>query len=119
MTGWHKRLRDAAQQRAAQVAQRALHTVQRRHGARVWVDGRELIDFAGNDYLGLASDPRLIQALREAAAHGVGASASHLVSGHPTAHAALEQAVAHWLDAPRALLLGSGYAANQIGRAPV
>lgn len=112
MAGWHERLRDAAQQRAAQVAQRALHTVQRRDGARVWVDGRELIDFAGNDYLGLASDPRLIQALRDAAAHGVGASASHLVSGHHAAHTALEQVLARWLDAPRALLLGSGYAAN-------
>src|SRR3546814_1279162 len=112
MTGWHKRLRDATQQRTAQVAQRALHTVQRRHGARVWVDGRELIDFAGNDYLGLASDPRLIQALREAAAHGVGASASHLVSGHHAAHAALEHALARCTDPLLARLLGAGVAAN-------
>jgi len=112
VTDWQQRLRDAAQQRTAQVAQRTVRTVQRRDGARVWVDGRELIDFAGNDYLGLASDPRLARALRDAAAHGVGASASHLVSGHHAAHAALEQALARWLDAPRALLLGSGYAGN-------
>lgn len=112
MSGWHERLRGAAQQRAAQTAQRTLHTVQRREGARVWVDGRELIDFAGNDYLGLASDARLSHALRDAAALGAGASASHLVSGHHAAHAELEQALARWLDAPRALLLGSGYAGN-------
>ncbi len=112
MSRWQQRLHDAAQQRAAQAGQRTLHTVQRRDGARVWVDGRELLDFAGNDYLGLASDPRLIEALRAAAPLGVGASASHLVSGHHAAHAALEQALARWLDAPRALLLGSGYAAN-------
>jgi 8-amino-7-oxononanoate synthase len=109
---WHERLHEAARQRAAQAAQRALHTVQRRDGARVWVAGRELIDFAGNDYLGLASDPRLSRALRDAAARGVGASASHLVSGHHAAHAELEQALARWFDAPRALLLGSGYAGN-------
>jgi 8-amino-7-oxononanoate synthase len=109
---WHERLHAAARQRAAHSAQRALHTVQRREGARVWVAGRELIDFAGNDYLGLASDPRLSQALHDAAALGVGASASHLVSGHHAAHAELEQALARWLDAPRALLLGSGYAGN-------
>jgi len=109
---WHERLHAAAQRRAAQAAQRVLHTVQRREGARVWVAGRELIDFAGNDYLGLASDARLSQALRDAAALGVGASASHLVSGHHAAHAELELALARWLDAPRALLLGSGYAGN-------
>lgn len=112
MTRWQQRLRDAAQQRAALAAQRTLYTVQRRAGARVWVDGRELIDFAGNDYLGLASDPRLAHALSDAAPRGVGASASHLVSGHHASHAALEQALARWLDAPRALLLGSGYAGN-------
>lgn len=109
---WQQRLRAAAQARAQQDAQRRLFAVERRYGTRVRVDGRELIDFAGNDYLGLATAPELAAAWRDAAALGVGASASHLVSGHHAAHAALERDLAQWLQAPRALLLGSGFAAN-------
>lgn len=109
---WQQRLRAAAQARAQQHAQRQLSAVEHRCGTRVRVDGRELIDFAGNDYLGLASTPALVAAWRDAAVLGVGASASHLVSGHHAAHAALEHELAQWLCAPRALLLGSGFAAN-------
>lgn len=109
---WQQRLRAAAQARAQQHAQRRLFAVEHRHGTRVRVDGRELIDFAGNDYLGLATAPELVAAWRDAAVLGVGASASHLVSGHHAAHAALERDLAQWLLAPRALLLGSGFAAN-------
>jgi 8-amino-7-oxononanoate synthase len=109
---WQRRLQAAAQARAQQHARRRLWEVQQRCGVRVRVDGDELLDFAGNDYLGLASTPALVAALREAAPLGVGASASHLVSGHHAAHAALERDLAQWLNAPRALLLGSGFAAN-------
>jgi len=109
---WQQRLRAAALARAQQHAQRRLFAVEHRHGTRVRVAGRELLDFAGNDYLGLASAPPLVAAWRDAAALGVGASASHLVSGHHAAHAALERELAQWLQAPRALLLGSGFIAN-------
>ncbi|MEY8877993.1 MAG: 8-amino-7-oxononanoate synthase [Leptothrix sp. (in: b-proteobacteria)] len=80
-------------------------------------DERELLAFASNDYLGLASHPQLVEALAEAAhEHGVGSGASHYVSGHGRAHEALEAAVHNWL-APgwpeaRVLSLGSGYMAN-------
>lgn len=76
------------------------------------VDGVELLDFAGNDYLGLSADAALRGAWSAAATAGVGAGASHLVSGHHASHARLERYLAEWLGAPRALLLGSGYAAN-------
>ncbi|MEX8521118.1 MAG: 8-amino-7-oxononanoate synthase [Leptothrix sp. (in: b-proteobacteria)] len=77
-----------------------------------------LLNFCSNDYLGLASHPTLIQALADGAArYGVGSGASHLVSGHSTAHDALEAALADWLGAAipeaRALSFGSGYMANQ------
>ena len=57
----------------------------------VRVDGRELLAFCSNDYLGLANDPRVIAALCEGARrYGVGSGASHLVCGHTPAHHALE-----------------------------
>lgn len=76
-----------------------------------------MLAFASNDYLGLANHPALVQAWSEGAARfGVGAGASHLVSGHSTAHAALEDWLAHWLapcvPGARALTFGSGYQAN-------
>lgn len=108
-----ERLAAAARERAARDAVRRLRTVSRREGARIEIDGRCLLDFSGNDYLGLAANPAAIAALREAAsAHGVGGVASHLVCGHHAEHAALERELADWLGWPRALVFGSGFAAN-------
>ncbi len=73
----------------------------------------ELLSFCSNDYLGLAAEPRLIAALTQAAQHyGVGAGAAHLVSGHTVAHQVLEEALAEFLGAERALLFSTGYMAN-------
>ncbi len=81
--------------------------------AHVVVDGREVVAFCSNDYLGLAGDPRLAAAAREGAArYGVGAGASHLILGHGAAHHALEEALAQFVRLPRALLFSSGYMAN-------
>jgi len=88
-------------------------SITRREGVRVEMDGRWLIDFASNDYLGLAQHPAVIAALRDhAAREGVGGRASHLVNGHHALHDALEREIADWLQVPSALLLGSGYLAN-------
>ena len=60
-------------------------------GPQARVDGRDLISFCSNDYLGLANDPALVEAACAGArAWGVGSGASHLVSGHLAPHAALE-----------------------------
>jgi len=81
------------------------------------VDGRDLLAFCSNDYLGLAAHPHIIEALREGASlYGAGSGASHLVSGHSRAHELLEQRLAEWM-APnlvkaRALTLCTGYMAN-------
>ena len=81
------------------------------------VDGRSMLAFCSNDYLGLAAHPRVIAALREGAdLYGAGSGASHLVSGHSRAHAQLEERLAamqapHLVDA-RALYFCTGYMAN-------
>jgi len=85
-------------------------------GARVTVEGRELVAFASNDYLGLASDSAVVAAARDAATRwGVGAGASHLICGHFAPHEALEEELAAFV-APcvraRALTFSSGYLAN-------
>ena len=77
------------------------------------VDGRELINFCSNDYLGLASHPRLAKAfLAGVERYGVGSGASHLISGHSRAHHALEEALAEFTGRERALLFSTGYMAN-------
>ena len=82
-------------------------------GARIVVDGREFLSFCSNDYLGLASHPALIGAAQSAAArYGVGAGASHLVSGHSVLHHELEAALAAFTGLPAALLFSTGYMAN-------
>ncbi|HYR01676.1 MAG TPA: aminotransferase class I/II-fold pyridoxal phosphate-dependent enzyme, partial [Casimicrobiaceae bacterium] len=102
--------------RAAAGLERRRRVVASPPGARIVVDGRELVAFASNDYLGLANDPAVIAAARAGAARwGVGAGASHLVSGHTAAHAALEAELAAFV-APcagaAAVTFSSGYLAN-------
>ena len=77
------------------------------------VDGRPLLTFCSNDYLGLASDPALRAAASAGARdHGVGAGASQLISGYHSAHAALEARLAAFVGAHSALAFTSGYLAN-------
>jgi 8-amino-7-oxononanoate synthase len=79
----------------------------------VQMDDRCLLNFCSNDYLGLANDPRIIEAFKAGADQwGVGAGASHLVCGHTAAHQELEEALAAYTGRPRALLFSNGYAAN-------
>lgn len=80
---------------------------------RVSVAGRTLVNFSGNDYLGLANHPRLREAAHAAIdRYGVGAGASPLVSGHLAVHDEAERRFARFCGLPRALLFPSGYAAN-------
>jgi 8-amino-7-oxononanoate synthase len=82
-------------------------------GAEIRLGAETLLSFCGNDYLGLANDPRIIAAFQAGAQrYGVGAGASHLVSGHSRAHHALEEELADFVGAGRALLFSTGYMAN-------
>ena len=87
------------------------------HAPSMTVDGRPMVAFCTNDYLGLAADPRVIEALQQGAAiYGAGSGASHLISGHSAAHAALEDKLAEFLSpfvpGGRALYFSTGYMAN-------
>ena len=81
--------------------------------AEIELDGRPCIDFCSNDYLGISAHPRVTEALIESArVHGVGARASHLITGHQGEHEALEEELADFTGRERALLFSTGYMAN-------
>lgn len=82
-------------------------------GTRAIWQGREVLLFCSNDYLGLANHPLVVEAMRDAAlAYGVGAGAAHLVTGHRQPHQALEEELAEFTGRDRALLFSTGYMAN-------
>lgn len=92
---------------------RVRRTLQSPCGPLATVGGQALISFCSNDYLGLASDPALIEAACAGArAWGIGSGASHLVSGHLAPHDELENRLAEFTGFPRALLFSTGYMAN-------
>lgn len=77
------------------------------------VDGQEVLNFASNDYLGLAGNAEIAQALADGALRwGAGSGASHLVSGHLTPHDQLENEIAAFTGFERALTFSTGYLAN-------
>ncbi|MES9903487.1 MAG: 8-amino-7-oxononanoate synthase [Sedimenticola sp.] len=83
-------------------------------GPESLLDGRPLLSFCSNDYLGLANHSQLAEALcKGAEKYGVGSGAAHLVNGHSAAHHALEEELAEFTGRPRALLFSTGYMANQ------
>lgn len=92
---------------------RERRTLETAQGPRVRERGTALLNFSSNDYLGLANDPRLREAAHRAIDElGVGAGASAIVSGHTRLHEEAERRFAEFSALPRALLFGSGYAAN-------
>jgi len=82
-------------------------------GPRVTLGGRELLQFASNNYLGLANDPRVKEALaRGIEKWGWGAGASRLVAGHTEAHEALEADLAAFKHTEASLVFPTGYQTN-------
>lgn len=91
---------------------RRLRRVDSPQGAEVVCDGRSLVNFSSNDYLGLANDPRLVEAAREALEEaGLGSGASRLISGNHRFHEELEDELARFKGSEAALTFSSGYAA--------
>ncbi|MBV8660074.1 MAG: 8-amino-7-oxononanoate synthase [Burkholderiales bacterium] len=92
---------------------RSRRTVESAQGARIRVDGQDVLNFCGNDYLGLANDPRLKAAAATAIeTYGVGSGASHLVCGHQLPHEQLETEFAAFVGLPAAISFATGYMAN-------
>lgn len=82
-------------------------------GALVEIEGKKLVNFASNDYLGLAEDQRLISAGIDALKqYGTGSTGSRLLSGHRSLHDTLEKSLAEWKKTEKALVFSSGYTAN-------
>jgi 8-amino-7-oxononanoate synthase len=82
-------------------------------GRMATVDGKKLLNFASNDYLGLAGHADIARAMADGALHwGAGSGASHLVSGHLQPHEQLEKEIADFVGFPRALTFSTGYLAN-------
>ncbi|MBL7253782.1 8-amino-7-oxononanoate synthase [Paractinoplanes lichenicola] len=104
MAGWLDALESLASSRAKAGLTRRL---------RPRPAGDPVVDLAGNDYLGLATHPAVIEASAQSLqAYGLGATGSRLVRGSSVAHAELESDLAAWLGAESALVFSSGYLAN-------
>ncbi|MEM9508035.1 MAG: 8-amino-7-oxononanoate synthase [Cyanobacteria bacterium P01_E01_bin.35] len=92
---------------------RSVKAIAGKPGAIVELSGKPVVNFASNDYLGLAGDQRLIDAAVAATqAYGTGSTGSRLLSGHKELHQELEQAIASWKQTEAALVFSSGYLAN-------
>lgn len=100
-----------------ELLRRSIRSVDTPCGPVIQIQGRSLLAFCSNDYLGLANHPELIAALSEGAARfGTGSGASHLISGHHVIHDELEAKLASTqagaIPNVRALFFSTGYVAN-------
>ncbi|MCT7991391.1 8-amino-7-oxononanoate synthase [Laspinema olomoucense] len=92
---------------------RSVQEIMGRPGAVVRIDGQDLINFASNDYLGLAGDSRVIaEAIAATQFYGTGATGSRLITGHRPLHRELERAIAELKQTEDAIVFSSGYLAN-------
>lgn len=108
-----KSLQPELERRSKEYLYRRRRVVESPQGPVLSVDGRQMLAFCSNDYLGLANHPEVVAALqRGAEQYGAGSGAAHLVTGHSQAHHALEEELAAFTGRPRALLFSSGYQAN-------
>lgn len=106
-------INQALAQRADQRLLRTAQTVEQYQGRTVSIDGRQLLNFCANDYLGLATEPKVLQAYADGAARfGAGGSGSPLVSGQHQVHQQLRELLCDWLGFEQVLLFASGFAAN-------
>jgi 8-amino-7-oxononanoate synthase len=92
---------------------RTLRSVAGEQGPILIVDGREVLNFSSNNYLGIANHPALAQAAKEAIdRYGCGSGASRLITGNMTLHEALEAKLAEFKGTEAALVFNSGFQAN-------
>lgn len=110
--GLQATLRRRLEERREQGLYRQLKTLSAAPTPLAEVDGRQVLTFSSNDYLGLASNSRVIAAQQAGAALGAGATASHLVNGHLCIHEQLQDKIAEMTGREAALVFSSGYMAN-------
>lgn len=101
------------QQQQAQGLYRARNICEGKQAPKQICNGKLMLSFCSNDYLGLAADPRIAKSCQQATdKYGVGSGAAHLINGHTSAHHALEEELAEFTGRERALLFSTGYMAN-------
>ncbi|MGN6369537.1 MAG: 8-amino-7-oxononanoate synthase [Phycisphaerae bacterium] len=110
---WRQQLRTLLDERRSAGLHRQLRRVDSPSAPRVTIAGREYLQFCTNNYLGLATDPEVLDAARDALSrYGAGAGASRLVAGSMALHHELEEALARFKRTERALLFPTGFMAN-------
>lgn len=98
---------------AQQGLYRSRRIIESPQGINLEIDGRNVVNFCSNDYLGLANHPDVVNAFKAGAdQYGVGSGSAHLICGHSAAHHALEEELAAFTGRDRALLFSTGYMAN-------
>jgi len=96
-----------------QGLKRCLRNVTGAQGRKIILDGKEVLNFCSNNYLGLADDPRLREAAIECIKEeGAGSGASRLICGNMAAHRELEETIARFKGVESCLLFSTGYMAN-------
>jgi len=111
------RVDEVAAQTLAAIRERGTHRRMRRfegaQGPRMWVDGRDVLLFAGSNYLDLAHHPEVVEAAARAARDlGCAAGGSRLINGNLSLHEELEEDLAKFVGAESALVFATGYMAN-------
>ncbi|TAK61215.1 8-amino-7-oxononanoate synthase [Methylobacter sp.] len=98
---------------AQQGLYRSRRIIESPQGINLKVNGRNIVNFCSNDYLGLANHADVVNAFKSGAdQYGVGSGSAHLICGHSAAHHALEEELAAFTGRDRALLFSTGYMAN-------
>ena len=106
-------LQEELEELRAKDLYRKIRTLDPLQGAWARWEGRDILLFCGNDYLGLSRHPRVLQAAREALkSHGMGSGAARLISGSSGFHEQLETKIAAFKQKEKALLFTAGYLAN-------
>lgn len=107
-------LQQAIDKRSAEQLLRTPVTLQHYNGRLLSVAGTPYLNFSGNDYLGLATEPEVLQAYADGARDfGAGSTGSPLVTGQHQVHARLCDTLCDWLGTEQVMLFSSGFAANQ------
>jgi 8-amino-7-oxononanoate synthase len=100
-------------QRKAEHLYRSRKVLESPQSVEPIINGKKVLSFCSNDYLGLANHPDVIQRFKKAAdQYGVGSGSAHLVSGHSVEHHLLEEELAAFIGTERTLLFSTGYMAN-------
>ena len=106
-------LADELEQIKQQSLYRQRRVISSPQGVEIEIDGKAVINFSSNDYLGLANHPEVIKSFKKATdKYGVGSGSAHLICGHSQSHHALEIELAEFTRRDRVLLFSTGYMAN-------